>query len=631
MKKIVSVCSFILLLSTSIFANDKSIKSGDAKCIPFEIKSGGFVKPSSNDLTLLPQLTHLRVSENEGENEEAIEKIKAENFKIKTKYLAENNLYRATAKNAKNNEPVFVNGFNALTNGGCPSDNSLAVNKNAQLIVVVNSTIKFYDTNGGTLQSSMGLENFFTSVLASTDVVCDPKVMYDNQADRFIVYCQTCNTNNVPSKMLVAFSQSNDPTQGWWTYSFNGSPSAINSGNCWADYPKLAVSNSDLFITSNMFSGSGKYLESVIYQIQKSIGFAGSNYGVNNSLLWHSIAGSPFTMVPMGNGLNGGYGNTMYLVSTARPSKINFYTISDSVGNNPTLTLNKITIPNYSVASNAIQKGTSVQLMTGDDRAMDGYYQNGTIHFVFHCDDGNGFSCINYSRITNNGTAWVAQNQLIKVPSTDCSYPAIASAGYHDNDQAAIICYNYCSINDYPSTAAVFVDRNFNVSNPITIKAGTGVVNLYAQSLSGGGQGNRWGDYSGASRDLSSNPPTIYGYTTYGNNTADWVNYVSSIQTTMQPDGIQNTNKIEPKILLFPNPVYDVCNVKFISENDEMISINLFDMQGKLVKEIYHANCHQGENLFSFNKGALPSGSYLIQISNSTKIIKNEKIIVAEK
>ena len=296
------------------------------------------------------------------------------------------------------------------------------------------------------------------------------------------------------------------------------------------------------------------------------------------------------------------------------------------------MTLDYVSIPTYSQPSDGIQKGTSVKLMTGDFRAMDGFYLNGTIHFVFHCDAGSNFTTINYSRIAYNGSSWMAQNKIIGAPNTDYSYPGIASAGYNNNDQSSVICFNYSSINDYPSCAAVFIDNNFNVSNPVTIQAGSGYVNAYAQSIGGGMQGNRWGDYSAAARDYSSNPPTIYCYNTYGNNSADWVNYVSALKSVASaPNGIESAQAIEPKLLVFPNPIVDIFLIKFTAEKNEMVTINLYDVQGKLVKEIYKADCLQGENLFTFNKGALGAGSYLLEIVLGNKIVKTEKIILLEK
>lgn len=629
MKKILGLILIGASLTVHTWAADKT---ETAKTAPITIKFEGEIHPKSVDLNLLPQISNVNISENESSDNEALEKIKEEKLKTKMKFLTENNLYSKQASKAKSNEPILLNGFNTVTNSGCPSDNSLAINQNNQIVVVVNTTIKFYDNNGASLKGAQTIESFFGTAIPAGASLCDPKVIYDNEADRFIVYAQTCDqTNLVPSKLAVAFSQTNDPTSTWWKYTFNGSPSVINSGNCWVDYPKMAVSTSDLFVTSNVFSGSGGYLQSVIYQVDKSIGYAGGIYGNSDSKMWYNITGNPFTIVPMGNGLSGSYGNNMYLVANSKPKTLRLYTISDAVKNNPTLTLTNITIPNYSEAADAVQKGSTVLLNNGDARGMDGYYQNGMIHFVFHCDDGNGFACINYSRITNNGSTWTAQNQLIKVPNTDCCYPAIASAGYHDNDQASIIGYNYCSVNDYPSTAAIYVDKNFVASSPTPIKSGLSVINAYAQASAGGTITNRWGDYSGASRDLASNPPTVYLYTTYSGTSNDYSNYVSAIQNTAQPDGVEKISPTENKLSVFPNPVYDICTINFVAEKNETIKVELFDVQGKFLKEIFNSNCHKGDNQFTFNKGALSVGTYFIHLSNQTTLIKNEKIIVAEK
>ncbi len=640
MKKQFPILIALLLFFANVFASDKPVKAGDGSHVSLKIIRGGFSNPKSDDVHLMPQLTFVRTSENEGLEQEKLEKYKVVKMQAKLEFLAKNNSTTPNNFRTKSNEPTLLGGFTTTPKSDAfPSDNTLAINTNGQIVTVVNDHFNVYNTSGGSLQSTMALTSLFAPILSSGDIVCDPKVLYDNQANRFIIYSETCDGalfggSSVPSKLCVAFSKSNDPISGWWTYALNGSPSTINSGNCWVDYPKMAVSNADLFITSNMFDGSGNYLEAVVYQINKHVGYNGNTFTSANAIIWDSLTNSPFTLVPVGNGISGGYGNQMYLVSSSNSmgnsSQLNLYTISDSVGSNPTMSYNSVAIPSYSTAADAVQKGTSVQLKTGDDRGMDGFYLNGTIHFVFHCDPSTNFCSINYSRITFNGSNWVAQNTIIApAANTDYAYPAIASAGYNNNDQSAMIVYNYASANEYPSTAAVFVDNNFNVSNPVNIFSGTGPVddNGYVQANK-----IRQGDYCGAARDYSSNPPTVYFYSTYGDNSTDWENYVSSLQTVAAaPLGITSESKIESKVVVFPNPVVDEVNIKFSATQNEIIHINLFDIQGKMVKEIYTTNCHQGENIFSFNKGALDAGSYILQISSNNQIIKNEKNIVAQK
>ena len=98
------------------------------------------------------------------------------------------------------------------------------------------------------------------------------------------------------SKVLCCFSQSNDPSDGWWVYNLTGDPL---SNNQWFDYPAIGVSTNEVYVTGNLFSSGGNVFgEAVIYQLPKASGYAGQAI---SWAYWDGIATSPydaFSLVP---------------------------------------------------------------------------------------------------------------------------------------------------------------------------------------------------------------------------------------------------------------------------------------------------------------------------------------------
>ncbi|MBP6624201.1 MAG: T9SS type A sorting domain-containing protein [Chitinophagaceae bacterium] len=632
MKKI--LLGIILLQSLNAMTQDVRVQAGSGYRTHVEVKYLGFYLPESDDVNLVPNYQSL-ISKNESENQEALEKLKEEKMLLKKKFIAENpDLQSSDKKTRASFEPVLVVGYNALGNSGTPSDNTIAVNKNNQLVAVVNSSLRYYNASTGVaLQGVIGLQNFFstpqnTPLLSNN--LCDPKVIFDPQTEKFILFAQTCEGNSSTSQILLAFSKTADPTQGWYFYAFSGNQSAAIGQNGWFDYPKIGVSAHDVFVTGNIFSDNFNYIESVIFQIDKTKCFAGSSLGSGDASIFSGISNSPFTMVPMTNGQTGSYGNSMYLVSTGQTfsgSRLQVYEINDVVQNNPQISTQLVSIPSAGSPANAVQKGSSVELNTGDNRGQDGFYLNGRIHYVFHSDVGNGYAGVNYSRLKRENSSWVLENnQTIKATGKDYTYPTIASMGWNGNDNSAIIQFNYASNTDYPGMKAVFMNENAVASAPIEIKTGLG----YADVISQGGE-TRWGDYCGMSRVQNATTPTAWCFGAFGATNHTWTNHFAKISTTAWPVGTTQVEAPKTEITVYPNPVVeDIFYMNLDVQLAGTLEVNLLDLNGRNIRRIYKQDVNAGPGKFSFNKAGLAAGTYIIEVSVNQKSIQHEKIVVAK-
>ncbi len=530
--------------------------------------------------------------------------------------------------------PSVTEGFSTASTQGTPSDNSIGVNTQGIVVVAVNSLIRYYTTSGASRSGTISLSSFFANPSNGsllTNNTCDPKVLFDPRSKRFIIMAQTCDANSSSSQVLVAFSKTEDPTNGWNYYTFTGNPQKV-AGDNWFDYPKIGINDHDLFVTGNLFTNTFSYKQSVVYQLDKTIGYAGGVYSTGDAVLHYNISGSPFTLVPATVGRDLSMGNKMYLVSTLSgwtntANVLRFYELDGPVQSSPSLTRTDLYVSQYTQPEDAIQQGSNTFLDIGDFRGMDAIYVNGTIHFVAHVLGTNDYTEIMYDRIYYSNGMWNVAEYTIGASGVDLAYPSIASMGYTDDDQSVGIFMDFASPNHYPSLAGIYINNEAEASDIIILKEGTSHVSIFPS-----GGTTRWGDYTGACRDFSASTPTVWGYGMYGSgSSSSWKNYVSNMVTNQSVDDVELTSKDNETIEIYPNPIYDVWNMKFETEHRGIFSANVYSLDGRLIKNLYATELNSGKHSFAFNKGALNPGSYIVTLSFNGKDISSEKIMVKDK
>ena len=144
----------------------------------------------------------------------------------------------------------------------------------------------------------------------------------------------------------------------------------------------------------------------------------------------------------------------------------------------------------------------------------------------------------------------------------------------------------------------------------------------------------RWGDYTGVARKHNSTDPRIWLAGCYGaninsqnvfNTFKTWVAEIESGTSVSTEE-----NELVKSVAVYPNPAYDLFTIEFSAEASQLTTIEIFDMNGHLVRQLYRDTPRQGENRLTFNKEALPAGTYIISIKTNTKILVNETIVVVD-
>jgi hypothetical protein len=81
------------------------------------------------------------------------------------------------------------------------------------------------------------------------------------------------------------------------------------------------------------------------------------------------------------------------------------------------------------------------------------------------------------------------------------------------------------------------------------------------------------------------------------------------------------------KLTIYPNPAVNQINIEFSSTSNSLVNVQLFNLNGQIVREIQPTNLQKGENTFKFNVEELNNGIYIIRtlvdgVASTGKFIK---------
>lgn len=125
------------------------------------------------------------------------------------------------------------------------------------------SIMKIYNKTTGALISTVNTQTAFWNGIASTSLG-DPVILYDQVAQRWVLV-EMRSTGN---KILMAASQTSDPTGAWYLFQF--------STSAFPDFPKISIWNNAILMTDNENGLS----QAPIYAINKTTLYAGTTTAI---------------------------------------------------------------------------------------------------------------------------------------------------------------------------------------------------------------------------------------------------------------------------------------------------------------------------------------------------------------
>ncbi len=514
-----------------------------------------------------------------------------------------------------------------IAQNSIPNDNDMAISDSGIIVSVINSRVLIYDTNNDSILKVKSLGSFATS-LNFTDSKFDPKMVYDPAADRFIMVFLNGSTYQ-KSKIIVCYSQTNDPMGEWNAYALSGNPL---SNDTWSDYPVVGISNSDLFIGINTFtngsSNNSGFTETCLWQISNEDGYAGNTLTTkyyHNIFLANGIK-PIFNICPVKGGV-APYGPDMFLLSNRATSFENdsvflLHVTNNVKSNNASLEIKFLTADKkYLLPPEARQEGTNT-FDTNDNRILGGFYENDVIQFVQSClNEATGLAGIYHGFIENPGAA-VPNVRATVIGDTllDFGFPNISYSGRDHRDQEAVITFNHTSPVDYAGFSYLYYTNDGAYTEHVKIKTGEGYVDAF-----GDGDFERWGDYSGSQRRYNETA-TVWAVGSWGKETNKNGTWIAELTST---DSIRPDEFPSLEISAYPNPTVDLVTLNFYMEQTADISVDLYDMNGRRVISLFQDQAKFGQNIFTFSTAPLASGIYFATITSEEKHIYKQKIVKA--
>jgi hypothetical protein len=147
-----------------------------------------------------------------------------------------------------------LNHFDGLNSGHYAVADTNAAAGPSHVVEVINSSIAIYDKATGNALSQTSFYNFFSPQGGGANLVFDPVVTYDNSANanRFVVAALDVNSSANTSSLLVAWSNSSDPTAGFSHRAIDLTEHDASGTAFWGDFDRLGWNADDYVFNVNM-------------------------------------------------------------------------------------------------------------------------------------------------------------------------------------------------------------------------------------------------------------------------------------------------------------------------------------------------------------------------------------------
>jgi hypothetical protein len=527
--------------------------------------------------------------------------------------------------------PMVISGFegNPFYNS-VPNDNSLAVSNDGMLMSAINTSIYFFDTNNDTLLKTVQLSTFSDTLGLVTDQY-DPKLLYDPDADKFIIVYLAGFLDST-SNVIVGFSQSNDPLGLWNLYYLPGNPISDTS---WSDFPAIAMTENELFITVNLLknneSWQNAFKQSVVWQVDKNSGYTGDTL---SSKLWYNILYDGKSMRNL-NPIGGGsqlYGPDIYFLSDR-----NFDVQNDTIfllhlsnvisDSSATMTVTPVIADKaYGMPPKARQPSGHT-FETNDARVLAGFFENNVIQFVGNTIDTLTGNAAFFHGIMSNLLGSPSLHLEIISDTVDFGYPNISYTGTSSFDYSAIITVNHSSPTTPAGFSAYFYNGSGSYSPRIFLKKGNTFVNLLSGSY------ERWGDYSGSQRKYDE-PGKVWVAGSFGKlHQVGVVTYhehgtwIAQLEKPAENASLGEFSSVGSGLLVYPNPSNDIMYINFDMPDDANVEVTIYDLSGKRIRQLLSGHVESGDNLLTFDSHLLSRGTYVITIKDQDNIFLTQKIV----
>ncbi len=388
-----------------------------------------------------------------------------------------------------------------------PPDTHAAVGLD-RIIEVTNGHVAIYTKSGSIIAggdsgtSAVDLDDFCGD-LSSVAACFDPKVIYDQYADRFVALALE-GKSFADSQLHLIVSKSGAPqnlSTDWNRFTF-ALGSNFNGTQGWFDYPGLGVSPEVIVVTGNIFADLPipLFLGTKIRIFDKNQLYTRDSDVTYFDIDNHDLV--DFTIQPAHHFGSPPLG-TFYLVDRYNRNTLKVWALT-GLPDSPQAHTAIVTTPDQgSCVFTAPQKGTTKQIDTVCPRMMNAVWRSGSLWATLTGSDPADTRAVvqwfeiqtdsfpaNSPDLQQHGTIDGGANEFTYMPSI-----AVDQCG-----DAGII-YTQSSQDRYPEirySGRLSNDPLYNLRQPYVVKTSPGFYDDFAGSF-----GERWGDYSSTVIDPS--------------------------------------------------------------------------------------------------------------------------------
>jgi hypothetical protein len=366
--------------------------------------------------------------------------------------------------------------FNGLSQGtkNPPSDSSAAGGP-SNVLEQVNGAVAVYSRTGSLKYGPVTSATYYG--VPSNDQQFDPHTIFDPNGKRFIAIMEDATKNT----WQVSVSDTSDALSGRCLYTFG----ALNSGASSVDFPLVAVSPKYLMLTIRENGGGNRLVVVPLAQVEACQG-AGTWVWAN---VQNPGGGTADTLVPV---LDYNTADTYsYLVNSyaSGGSHVSLYKFSDSGSSPGPLISANVSVPPYSVADPATQKGSSVSVDSGNPAITQAVNYTHGMYATLTSGSTVGWPLIMWLEF-NPSTQTLVSNGLLYNPTLAFFDSSITEGA----NGTTMYTYALSGPTIYPSSAVVGMDINHNIT-----------TNEYVHQGAYPTPQSRWGDFTSTYTDYSVN------------------------------------------------------------------------------------------------------------------------------
>jgi hypothetical protein len=349
-------------------------------------------------------------------------------------------------------------------------------------VEVTNSHVDIFVRTNPSQRTSISLAAFFGY---STRVLFDPRVVYDNVWNRWVITAGAFQESSTRQLYFIAVSTTSNPLGSYFIYALNV---AFNAGDFW-DYPQLGYDQDAVIFTANVFTASGGFRGADLFAVAKARLYNGLGFSVPLFTGLRATLAPPIVLDQNAR---------TFLIAASGGSSLSLYTLTNSSRPNAIQLTGpvNIAVPAYAVPPSAPQPGTTIRLETLDGRFVNASTQSGDFLWQAHTVALGSFAAPKFYQI-NTATNALVQSAFFFGTSTSFDFN-VSIAANSAND----VFVTWTMADPSRGTQAQVRFSGFDHNNGTTYVLSPGIAAFTSPTWL---NGNRWGDYSAVTVDPRNN------------------------------------------------------------------------------------------------------------------------------